>query len=430
MNNTERNIEIINLYNSGVPATKIAINFMLTRERVGQILKENGITLRKDQKFTIDNPQILIDAYLSGKSPRALGAEYGVADGTIANFLRRYSVVIRDSSRAKQKYSIDEHVYDTIDTQDKAYFLGLLMADGNSSSSSHCIRLDLQERDKELVEKFRSLFKSNRPFIIRPIKITDGYTCQAQVGCSITNKYVAESLAKWGIIPNKTFITTFPEALDSQYYSHFVRGLFDGDGSLSINTIKNAQTFTIAGTEKLLLRIQEILCEACGLTKTKLVYHKTKGGGIYTLNYGGSVQVTRIKEYLYKDAITYLQRKKDKFDSIQILKKYPKPKKPTAAKWRFPEDELLSLYNSGLSAAQIAEHFGKPGYHTKVTRQLRDMGVEVLDRYEISKRKSDLHTEEILKLHAEGLSSRAIGRQVALNKNTVMRILKDNLQIV
>ena len=84
MNNTERNIEIINLYKSGVPATKIAINFMLTRERVGQILKENGITLKKDQKFTIDNPQILIDAYLSGKSPRALGAEYGVADGTIA----------------------------------------------------------------------------------------------------------------------------------------------------------------------------------------------------------------------------------------------------------------------------------------------------------------------------------------------------------
>ena len=427
MNNTERNIEIINLYKSGVPATKIAINFMLTRERVGQILKENGITLKKDQKFTIDNPQILIDAYLSGKSPRALGAEYGVADGTIASLLRRHNVKIRDSSHAKQKYAIDEHVYDTIDNQDKAYFLGLLMADGNSSSSGYCIRIDLQERDRELVEKFRRLFKTNRPLTFSPKKTTEGHMCQAQIGCAITNKHVAKSLAKWGIVPNKTFIASFPEDLDAQYYPHFIRGLFDGDGSLSIDTIKNAQSFTIAGTEKLLLRIQEILCAACDLNKTKLIHHNTKGGGVYAIHYGGSLQVTRIKDYLYKDAITYLQRKKDKFDSIKILKKYPKPKKPTAAKWRFPEEELLSLYKSGLSAAQIAEHFGKQGYHTKVIRQLAEMNVKTLDRYEISKRKSDLHTEEIFKLHAEGLSSRAIGKQVGLNKNTVIRILRENM---
>jgi len=430
MTNVERDAHILNLYNSGIPAPQISLVVKLTRARVGQILKANGIILQKDQKFSIENPQDIINAYLKGKSTREIGIVYGVANNTIASFLRRYSVAIRDISHSRQKYSVDEHVYDVINTQDKAYFLGVLLADGNSSSNGYNIRLALQERDRDLVEKFSDLFKSNKPLMITPPKTSEGYTSQAIVTCSITNKYVAKSLVKWGMVPRKTFITKFPEDLLPEFYQHFIRGLFDADGSISIDELKHAQSFTIAGTEQLLLRVQEILCEACTLNPTKLIFHKTKGGGIYTLNYGGSHQVMRIKDYLYKDAITYLQRKKDKFDLVVDRKKYPKPKKPTAAKWRFPEEELLHLYNTGLSAAQIAEHFGKPGYHTKVLRQLAEMGIETLDRYEISKRKSDMHTEEILKLHAEGLSSRAIGKQVGLNKNTVMRILRENLQIV
>lgn len=49
-------------------------------------------------------------------------------------------------------------------------------------------------------------------------------------------------LEKWGCIENKTFKLKFPEFLSEELVPHFIRGYFDGDGSVFIHRQKTTDT--------------------------------------------------------------------------------------------------------------------------------------------------------------------------------------------
>lgn len=71
-----------------------------------------------------------------------------------------------------KKYTFNKNYFEKIDSEDKAYFLGLLYADGCNSTSAtqnHAsIVLNLQEGDKEILEKFMKYINSNKPLLYRP----------------------------------------------------------------------------------------------------------------------------------------------------------------------------------------------------------------------------------------------------------------------
>ena len=132
-----------------------------------------------------------------------------------------------------------------------------------------------------------------------------------------SSKYLSNRLSELGIGQNKAFTIRFPK-LEQDLIPHFIRGFFDGDGCISVYLLKNKYqscSFSITSNKDFLEKIQEILIEQLQLTKTKLG-RDSRGNNINSLVYGGKQNCLKIRDWLYKDATIYLQRKYDKFYSI------------------------------------------------------------------------------------------------------------------
>lgn len=220
-------------------------------------------------------------------------------------------------SKAYRKYNFNEHIFDNIDSSEKAYWLGFLMADGYNHESKYYVALRLQAADREILEKYKEFLSSDSPIytfnrVTNVNKLTRQY-CEF----GISSPHYSEQLARLGCVQGKTHTLVFPD-IPECFYSHFIRGFFDGDGCLSIKDRLNRRKrdgksmyyqFTITGKEDVLLKIQEILIKELNITKT--ILESRNDTFIKTLHYSGKQVVTKIMNYLYKDATVYLKRKHD-----------------------------------------------------------------------------------------------------------------------
>jgi hypothetical protein len=114
-----------------------------------------------------------------------------------------------------------------------------------------------------------------------------------------------------GILPRKSKIDddSILKYIPKNLFHHFIRGIFDGDGSIC----DKKPSFIITNKKSILENIQIVLC------KELLIKHKNlylANGNTYDLAIGGKNQVVLIREWLYKDATIFLQRKKDKFYNV------------------------------------------------------------------------------------------------------------------
>ena len=140
-------------------------------------------------------------------------------------------------------------------------------------------------------------------------------------GYGIGNKYCAlrvkdeqieHDLALLGVVPRKTKQLSFPgqHQVPSHLIRHFIRGFFDGDGSV-YKTQTPCISFT--GTYEMLSGIKE---EMQKITNTQANIHPYKNKDVFEYKVGGEIHMTKIYEYLYKDATIFLGRKKDKFEEV------------------------------------------------------------------------------------------------------------------
>ena len=202
------------------------------------------------------------------------------------------------SYRNTQKYFKNESFFNNIDSQIKAYWLGFLFADGYVDRYN--VILGLQTSDTHHIEKLRDLISQSIP--IR--RNGNG------MGVQISSVRLSAALMSHGMDEKKK-VTGLP----SEFEYDFIRGLFDGDGSI-YNTVRaNGYVdwgWSLMGEYPLLEWVQERLEPACDLGKTEIRTYRN----ISELRYGGNKQVSRIGQYLYHGDPEYrckLERKFDKF---------------------------------------------------------------------------------------------------------------------
>ena len=126
--------------------------------------------------------------------------------------------------------STNHNIFKKINTEEKAYFLGLLYADGYISKSDNTIELTLHKKDQDIVEKFKIFIGADNKFYF-----SKKYN---HIRFSFCSKEMKKDLIKLGCIPQKSFNKKFPK-LPKNLISHFMRGYFDGNGSLSFKTDKH-----------------------------------------------------------------------------------------------------------------------------------------------------------------------------------------------
>lgn len=219
-------------------------------------------------------------------------------------------------------YSYNQNFFKTINTEEKAYILGLIFADGwvrTSNGTRLCI--SLHEDDKDLLFNICDILESNH----YPYKLNN----KNQYILDICSSQIVNDLSKYGIVENKTFKILFPK-LDDCLIRHFIRGYFDGDGcvwsgkryfkkfpSRPNGRIIHNVKFNITGHIDFINSLQDYLCKNLNFKKTKLCsYTFRTDAPVATLEYSGRSNLKKFYDFIYKDAKVFMKRKYNKFNEI------------------------------------------------------------------------------------------------------------------
>lgn len=258
-------------------------------------------------KFSSEIEKDITMKYKTGISSIKLGEIYDVNSVTIRNIIKRNGGELRTRSQAMsncnnaRKYSFNENYFIEPMNENKAYILGLLFSDGNVYKKDY--KIGFGSKDIELVEFIRKELESDNPIYKRK-----DYTMYE---INLYSKVMYESLVKFGCVDNKSHILEFPIGLDEEFYPHFIRGMWDGDGCVRNN--KGTIVMDLVGSKNILEDILKILAKITG-SKTKVSKHST----VFRITFNGNKNCKKLYEYLYFNSTLYLGRKRkileDKFD--------------------------------------------------------------------------------------------------------------------
>lgn len=230
------------------------------------------------------------------------------------------------SNKFLLKDRVKQDFFKIIDTEEKAYFLGLMASDGSVSSSGR-ISLSLSEKDSYLIEIFKKIINSDHKLCTNKKKIDNfGYSSKPMVSFAFSSQEMSADLALHGVIPNKTYTGLSLPNIQKDLILHFFRGYFDGDGSISISEgvrkdgfkYKNSNFSITSKTRSILDDFSKILFENC--INNKISKYKNKE--CFSLIVSGFRNCEKLKHILYENSTIFLKRKRDKFDLIPSQKKY------------------------------------------------------------------------------------------------------------
>lgn len=252
--------------------------------------------------------QNIINYYLS--KPMTLSQverQFNLSHPTISKILKD----IPKYPKAKiNNPELKERFFEKIDSEEKAYFLGLLIADGNvfkdntGRQASISITLDLE--DEYMLLKFKEILQVNTNIG------HDGRGC-GQI--AVRSDIMANDLEQYGVVPRKSLLTYLPN-IDDTYMNHLIRGILDGDGSIRAQQTEINNRFAhyigFCGNRQLMEDISNY-CKKLNLNIIPKVY-TYQDRNLSDIKIQNKEDIYTFGEWLYKDATLYLKRKKDKYE--------------------------------------------------------------------------------------------------------------------
>ena len=189
-------------------------------------------------------------------------------------------------------------------SDEMAYVLGLIYTDGNlhirkNDSGYEFGVLSFAQKEKELVQKFLELMECNATIRFREKRELDNTTAGELYYFSIGNNDLANDLIQLGITPNKSLTISFPE-IPNEYLRHFIRGIFDGDGSVYLESNKSIRVKLLSGSKNFIYSLNQKLVENGFPYKT--IYGGTPSTPhAYFIRYHTDAEVIKFYKYLYQD---------------------------------------------------------------------------------------------------------------------------------
>lgn len=252
-------------------------------------------------------------------SLREIGAPFGVSGGAVSQYMRTLGIVPRTQSAARflaqDRGKLLEKRTSTFDTkffQDwtpkMAYVLGLFYSDGSLSSVNRKMRVSMSQKEPELLQKCLGLLGSNARLGFHPKQGISGEV----YFFSITNQQLCEHLFSLGVIPKKSLILTYPPTMPANMARHFIRGCWDGDGS--IYQENRSGRWGASYTSGSIVFIEELLSQLEILGMKKKTIHKNSRAIAYYFRFTGR-ECGQLSRIFYDDVPEdqYLTRKYDRF---------------------------------------------------------------------------------------------------------------------
>jgi intein-encoded DNA endonuclease-like protein len=296
--------EIIKLYQSGKTPLEIAKLYNIYNNSITRILRKNNIPRIQLIKISQDQITYIIDQYNNGLSSEHIANILKINASTVLKILKKNNIEIRPTSISNRKHKIDQNIFEKIDNEYKAYFLGYLYADGAISFKRSTV--SLTSKDEDVIKKFSYFIYGKLKYdnYVNPINDNIYYIC------NIYSRKLKSDLTKYGCTPKKSFTVDFNDQLiDSNLLHHFIRGFFDGDGCICLaNKSRPVIDFTsnIIFISSLKLFIKKQLNIICNKIRTQKPPKDIRTANVQITSFK---KVKIILDYMYSNSTIYMDRK-------------------------------------------------------------------------------------------------------------------------
>lgn len=296
----------------------------------------------------------------------------------------------------QEGYYVDDNYLDNIDSEDKAYFLGWMLSDGGVKENR--LKLKLEQSDEYIIKEMFNKFS-------RGYKLTTDKNSKAM---QISSTKMILALKELGCVENKTKICFKLPNINTNLFRHFVRGYFDGDGSLGFRSARpNQMQINICSIDNnFLIQLQEKLSDHGIISSVYLEKRKNKSlkrpDGEYSCD---NVDMFRLTLLSHKDKLKFFEFLYNDCN-IKLLRKYDKYK----------------TYFLNTISTLIKKN-------SNIVQYINDVPVikyELIDK-NIFTTFNEVDTELILSMYKEGKSEFAIHKETKVGRCAVKKIISLNL---
>jgi len=246
--------------------------------------------------------------YIQNMSLEDIGKHYGCTRVNIYHLFKKFEIPLRTKSESRElvynqgKIKVNR-IYNRKLFKNwsskMAYVLGLLYTDGSvgytQGKNTLYKRFSFSQTDTQFFNEVCELLSFSGT------TYTDKETNCNSV--SISNIEMVEDLEKLGLYPNKSLTLKFPD-IPIKFLSHFIRGVFDGDGS----KIKDENKITItSGSRNFIYPLSDLLLK-------NGIYNKVYSYKYHTLTISRKSELDKFFTFIYKDKKNmYFKKKYNKF---------------------------------------------------------------------------------------------------------------------
>lgn len=279
------------------------------RHTIGRYKEKIGIAFSQTHNFSQYNNYIISN--YNKTTSKKLAEEIGCSKPYIIKVWREAGL----HGKTNRSYYCDYNFFHIINSENKAYLLGFIASDGNlykRENHEGQVQINLNSKDKEILEKILIVLNSNHPIKNGKTKTTDTATI------TFISDVMYNDLINIGLTPNKTWNLQLQKILDNipkQFWKDFIRGYFDGDGHITGNNTPSSYHIGFSLPENIkdcfLKLINTVIHEDFLFILDKRENHYSQPfGTIFSKNI--TQQYLLLKIMYYNNPTLFLQRKYEK----------------------------------------------------------------------------------------------------------------------
>jgi len=330
--------EIVRLYEEGKLIKDIARLTNVSRNTVRKYLQKCGLTKKAEElRFGKETEKAMCEMYHSIQNIEEVAKYFGASGQGVRKVLLRNGVELRKVNerslntepfrnlntaipveveillnkvpkRINPKYQKATQLFEEIDTEEKAYWLGFIYADGGVYVGKNPkLYFGVKESDKDILVKFCKFTGISEDSIKTVTRKVKGRT-YTSLCLDVPSVTLCQALLRKGVMPNKSLIQSPPsnEVLREDLIFHFIRGYFDGDGG-----INSDGSISVTGT----LDMIEWIVEKFGDSTDRKLSQKDPNKNTFTYRIGGK-KAKEILDKLYLNCSVSLDRKLKAYKSL------------------------------------------------------------------------------------------------------------------
>lgn len=270
-------------------------------------------------RFSPTEELAIITDFQSGLTVPKLMKRYGGSQCAVVGVLHRHGLRQPPRGTERRRYFFDETFFENIDTEEKAYWLGFIAADGCVTDKKWCLSIGLAQCDRGHLEKFAKAIKTTHPVSDITTK-GDEYGERHASRVYIWSKKLANQLIRLGVTPRKS-LTAEPWNAPPRLARAYWQGAFDGDGCISKSVRRRRRnrdgggrtewTVSFCGSLPMVTAFRNFVREHLGVSA-----EPSRSQSIFVVAYSGGSLPQKVAKLLYSGASVWLDRKKSLVEKL------------------------------------------------------------------------------------------------------------------